>query len=54
MRSLIDPVWFLLLVLTLTTFVTVTSTKLGRVVKLLARVSVSILVFFNGRCNPDF
>ena len=47
MRSLIDPVWFLLLVLTLTTFVTVASTKLGRVVKLLARVSVSILVFFS-------
>jgi len=47
MRSLIDPVWFLLLVLTLTTFVTVTSTKLGRVVKLLARVSVSILVFLS-------
>jgi len=47
MRSLIDPVWFLLLVLTLTTFVTVASTKLGRVVKLLARVSVSILVFLS-------
>ena len=47
MRSLIDPVWFLLLVLTLTTFVTVASTKLGRIVKLLARVSVSILVFLS-------
>ena len=47
MRSLIDPVWFLLLVLTLTTFVTVASTKLGQVVKLLARVSVSILVFLS-------
>lgn len=47
MRSLIDPVWFLLLVLTLTTFVTVASTKLGRIVKLLARVSISILVFLS-------
>ena len=47
MRSLIDPVWFLLLVLTVTTFVTVASTKLGRVIKLLARVSVSILVFLS-------
>ena len=47
MRSLIDPVWFLLLVLTLTTFVTVASTKLGRIVKLLTRVSISILVFLS-------
>ena len=47
MRSLIDPVWFLLLVLTVTTFVTVASTKLGRVIKLLARVSISILVFLS-------
>ena len=47
MRSLIDPVWFLLLVLTLTTFVTVASTKLSRVIKLLARVSISILVFLS-------
>lgn len=47
MRSLIDPVWFLLLVLTLTNFVTVANTKLGRVVKLLARVSVSTLVFLS-------
>ena len=47
MRSLIDPVWFLLLVLTLTTFVTVASTKLSRVTKLLARVSISILVFLS-------
>ena len=47
MRSLIDPVWFLLLVLTLTNFVTVANTKLGRVVKLLARVSISILVFLS-------
>ena len=47
MRSLIDPVWFLLLVLTVTTFVSVASTKLGRVVKLLARVSISILVFLS-------
>ena len=47
MRSLIDPVWFLLLVLTVTTFVTVASTKLGRVIKLLARVSISMLVFLS-------
>ena len=47
MRSLIDPVWFLLLVLTVTTFVTVANTKLSVVIKLLARVSVSILVFLS-------
>ena len=47
MRSLIDPVWFLLLVLTVTTFVTVASTKLGQVIKLLARVSISMLVFLS-------
>ena len=47
MRSLIDPVWFLLLVLTLTIFVKVASTKLSRVIKLLARVSVSTLVFLS-------
>ena len=47
MRSLIDPVWFLLLVLTVTTFVTVASTKLGRVIKLLARVSILMLVFLS-------
>ena len=47
MRSLIDPVWFLLLVLTFAVFVKVTSTKLSRVIKLLVRVSVSILVFLS-------
>ena len=47
MRSLIDPVWFLLFVLTLTTFVTVASTKLGRIVKLLTRVSISMLLFLS-------
>ena len=47
MRALIDPVWFLLLVLTVTTFVTVASTKLGQVIKLLARVSISMLVFLS-------
>jgi uncharacterized SAM-binding protein YcdF (DUF218 family) len=47
MRSLIDPVWFLLLFLTFAIFVTVASTKLGRVIGLLARVSVSILVFLS-------
>jgi len=47
MRSLIDPVWFLLLVLTFAIFVTVANTKLNRVIKLLARVSISILVFLS-------
>ena len=47
MRSLIDPVWFLLLVLTFAIFVKVASTKLSRVIKLLARVSISILVFLS-------
>ena len=47
MRSLIDPVWFLLTVLTFTIFVKVGSTKLCRVVKLLARVSISMLVFLS-------
>ena len=47
MRSLIDPVWFLLLVLTVTTFVTVANTKLNRVIKLLARVNISILLFLS-------
>ena len=47
MRSLIDPVWFLLLVLTFAIFVTVANTKLSRVIKLLARVSISMLVFLS-------
>jgi uncharacterized SAM-binding protein YcdF (DUF218 family) len=47
MRSLIDPVWFLLLVLTFAIFVAVANTKLNRVIKLLARVSISILVFLS-------
>ena len=47
MRSLIDPVWFLLLVLTFAVFVKVASTKLSRVIKLLARVSISMLVFLS-------
>jgi uncharacterized SAM-binding protein YcdF (DUF218 family) len=47
MRSLIDPVWFLLLVLTFAVFVKVASTKLSRIIKLLARVSISILVFLS-------
>ena len=47
MRSLIDPVWFLLLVLTFAIFVKVANTKLSRVVKLLARVSISTLVFLS-------
>ena len=47
MRSLIDPVWFLLLVLTFAIFIKVANTKLSRVVKLLARVSISMLVFLS-------
>jgi uncharacterized SAM-binding protein YcdF (DUF218 family) len=47
MRSLIDPVWFLLLVLTFAIFVTVANTKLNRVVNLLTRVSISMLVFLS-------
>jgi uncharacterized SAM-binding protein YcdF (DUF218 family) len=43
MRSLIDPVWFLLLVLTLTIFAKVESTRVNRAIKLIARVSISIL-----------
>ena len=41
MRSLIDPVWFLLLFLTFTIFSKVASAKLNRFIKLLARVSIS-------------
>jgi len=47
MRSLIDPVWFLSLFLTFAIFVKVANTKLSRVVKLLARVSISTLVFLS-------
>jgi uncharacterized SAM-binding protein YcdF (DUF218 family) len=47
MRSLIDPAWFLLVVLTLTVFVKAANAKISRVLKLLARVSVSILVFLS-------
>ena len=47
MRSLIDPVWFLLLFLTFAIFVKVANTKLNRVIKLLTRVSISILVFLS-------
>jgi len=43
MRSLIDPVWFLLFVLIFTIFAKVESTRVNRVIKLLARVSISIL-----------
>ncbi len=47
MRSLIDPVWFLLLFLTFAIFTKVTRSKLNRFIKLLARVSISILVFLS-------
>ncbi len=47
MRSLIDPVWFLLFFLTFTIFTKVASAKLNRFIKLLARVSISMLVFLS-------
>jgi len=47
MRLLIDPVWFLLLFLTFAIFVKVANTKLNRIIKLLTRVSISILVFLS-------
>ena len=47
MRSLIDPVWILLFVLMFTIFAKVESTRVNRVIKLLARVSISILVFLS-------
>ncbi len=47
MRSLIDPVWFLLIFLTFTIFTKIGSAKLNRVIKLLARVSISMLVFLS-------
>lgn len=47
MRSLIDPVWFLLLVLTFTIFAKVESTRVNRVIKLLTRVSISMLLFLS-------
>jgi len=47
MRSLLDPVWILLLVLTFTIFAKVESTRVNRVIKLLARVSISILFFLS-------
>lgn len=47
MRSLVDPVWILLLALTFAIFVKVNSTRVNRVIKLLARVSISMLVFLS-------
>ena len=47
MRSLVDPVWILLFVLTFTIFARVKSSRLNRIIKLLTRVSISILVFLS-------
>ena len=47
MRSLVDPVWILLLVLTFAIFVKVKSARVNRVVKLLTRISISILFFLS-------
>jgi len=47
MRSLVDPVWILLLVLTFMVFAKVESTRVNRAIKLIARVSISILFFLS-------
>ena len=47
MRSLVDPVWILLLVLTFTVFAKVESTRVNRFIKLLTRVSMSMLLFLS-------
>jgi uncharacterized SAM-binding protein YcdF (DUF218 family) len=47
MRSLVDPVWILLLVLTFAIFVKVKSARVNRVIKLLTRISISILFFLS-------
>jgi uncharacterized SAM-binding protein YcdF (DUF218 family) len=47
MRSLVDPVWILLLVLTFTVFAKAESTRVNRVIKLLTRVSMSMLLFLS-------
>jgi len=47
MRSLVDPVWILLLVLTFTVSAKVESTRVNRVIKLLTRVSMSMLLFLS-------
>ena len=47
MRSLIDPVWFLLFVLIFTIFAKVESTRVNRAIKLLARASISMLLFLS-------
>lgn len=47
MRSLIDPVWLLLIALTLAVFVEFQNPRLRRVVKLLARVSMASLLFMS-------
>ena len=47
MRSLVDPLWFLLFVLVVSIFVKVASAKVNRVVKLFARISIAMLVFLS-------
>jgi uncharacterized SAM-binding protein YcdF (DUF218 family) len=47
MRSLVDPVWILLLVLTFAIFVKVKSARVNPVIKLLTRISISILFFLS-------
>lgn len=47
MRSLIDPVWLLLIVLTVAIFVKFNDAKINHTVKLLARVSISTLLLLS-------
>ncbi|MFM9123102.1 MAG: hypothetical protein ACKOQX_09640, partial [Actinomycetota bacterium] len=47
MRSLIDPVWLLLIVLATSTFVRFQPTKTARLVKTASRVALVALIFLS-------
>ena len=47
MRSLIDPLWLLIVVLVVAIFAKFNNSKINRAVKLLSRVSIAILVFLS-------
>ena len=47
MRSLIDPVWLLLIVLVVAIFIKFNDAKIGRILKLIARISIATLVFLS-------
>ena len=47
MRSLIDPLWLLIVVLVVAIFAKFNNPKINRAVKLLSRVSIAILVFLS-------